>query len=104
MYAIRSYYVKALQETENALVQLARDLDRDTALRQSRDASAQAARQIAMLYQAGRLPYLNDLDAQTKLAAAEAELAANDSRIAVDQIRVFLALGGGWRQAAVLGP
>jgi len=96
--------LKALQETENALVQLARDLDRDTALRQSRDASAQAARQIAMLYQAGRLPYLNDLDAQTKLAAAEAELAANDSRIAVDQIRVFLALGGGWRQAAVLGP
>jgi NodT family efflux transporter outer membrane factor (OMF) lipoprotein len=93
--------LKALQETENALVELARDLDRDAALRQSRDESAKAAHQIALLYRAGRLPYLNDLDAQTKLAAAEAELAANDSRIAVDQIRLFLALGGGWRQEPV---
>lgn len=95
--------LKALQETENALALLARDLDRDSALRQARDQAAEAARQVARLYRAGRLPYLDDLDAQSKLAATEAALAANDSQIAADQVRLFLALGGGWQQAPTVG-
>lgn len=89
--------LKALQETDKALALLARDLDRATALRQARDQAAEAARQVATLYRAGRLPYLDDLDAQNNLAQAEATLAANDDQIASDQVRLFLALGGGWQ-------
>jgi outer membrane protein, multidrug efflux system len=99
-----STVLKALQETENALALLARDLDRETALRQARNQAAEAARQVATLYRAGRLPYLDDLDAQNKLATAEATLAANDNQVAADQIRLFLALGGGWQDHPEVPP
>ena len=49
---------------------------------------------------AGRSPYLVGLDAQRTLASADAALAASDSQVAADQVRLFLALGGGWKTAS----
>lgn len=92
--------LNALQEVESALTNLARDLDRDAALRQARDEAAEARRQVQALYRAGRLAYLDDLDAQRSLAAAETALAASSAQLAADQIKLFLALGGGWQSAA----
>ncbi|MDE2585114.1 MAG: efflux transporter outer membrane subunit [Betaproteobacteria bacterium] len=92
--------LNALQEVESALAILARDLDRDAALRQARDQAAEARRQVQTLYRAGRLAYLDDLDAQRSLTAAETALAASRAQVATDQIKLFLALGGGWQSAA----
>lgn len=86
----------ALQETESALTVYAHDLERRTALRESHQQVMQAEQEARKLYQLGRRAYLPVLDAERTLAASEQMLAGIDSKIAVDQIALFLALGGGW--------
>ena len=90
----------ALQETESSLTVYARDMDRNADLRAARDNAAKADRQVQVLRQAGRSPYLVGLDAQRTLASADAALAASDSQVAADQVKLFLALGGGWKTPA----
>ncbi|WP_409267799.1 efflux transporter outer membrane subunit [Massilia sp. BHUDP2] len=92
--------LNALRETESALTVYARELDRNASLRAARDQSALAARQAARLYQAGRTDFLSALDAERGLANAESMLAASSAQLAADQAQVFLALGGGWENAA----
>lgn len=87
----------ALRETESALTVYARDLDRATALRDAKTQAAQAAKDAETLYRAGRTGFLPVLDAQRTLIASEQALAATESRIAADQVALFLALGGGWQ-------
>jgi NodT family efflux transporter outer membrane factor (OMF) lipoprotein len=91
-----SVVLNALRETESALTVYARELDRNAALRASRDQSALAAEQSAKLYRFGRTDFLSQLDADRSLASAESVLAASDAQLAADQVQVFLALGGGW--------
>lgn len=88
----------ALQETETALNAYAQELDRRQALKSSRDEAAKVAEQSRRLYQGGKIDYLQSLDADRALAAAEATLASSEATLADDQIRLFLALGGGWQQ------
>lgn len=87
----------ALQETESALATLARDLDQREALVRARAEAAEARRQMGAMYKVGRLGFLDDLEAQRSLLVADAAVAANQSQVTADQIRLFLALGGGWR-------
>lgn len=96
--------LNALREVESALTILARDLDRRTSLGKARDEAAKAGKQVEMLYHAGRLPYMDHLDAQRSLVAAEAALAASEAQVAADQVKLFLALGGGWGGADSRNP
>ncbi|WP_427185465.1 efflux transporter outer membrane subunit [Bordetella bronchialis] len=89
--------LNALRETESALENYARELDRDAALRAARDQSAEAASQATTLYRYGKTDYLTVLDAQRTLASNESALAASQAQLANDQITLFLALGGGWQ-------
>lgn len=91
--------LKALQETETALVTYQRDLERQSELRSSRDEASLAQSQAEQFYKAGRTAYLALLDARQTRAQADAALAAADAQIAADQARLFLALGGGWQNA-----
>ncbi|GAB7542636.1 efflux transporter outer membrane subunit [Cupriavidus sp. 8B] len=91
--------LQALQETQSALSAYTRELERNQALRVARDDASEVARQHRMLYKAGRVPYLSSLDADRTLAGAEAALAASDSQVAINQINLFLALGGGWQNS-----
>lgn len=93
----------ALQEVESALVVLAADLERQQALAQARDAAVEARRQVDRLHRAGRLGVLDDLEARHRLSGSEAALAAASAQLASDQVRLFLALGGGWVAAAGAG-
>jgi NodT family efflux transporter outer membrane factor (OMF) lipoprotein len=86
----------ALRETESALTVYARDLDRAAALRDARDKATRASRDAQTLFRAGRTGFLPTLDAQRTEIAAEQSLAAAESRLATDQVQLFLALGGGW--------
>ena len=92
--------LNALRETETALTNYARELDRNAALRAARDQSALASNQAARLYRFGRTDFLTTLDAERTLASSEAAVAASDAALATDQVSLFLALGGGWEATA----
>ena len=89
----------ALRETQTILGVYAEDLRHAAALREARDRAGVAAADVRRLYEGGRVPYLVSLDAERTLAGAEASLAAVEAVVARDQVRLFLALGGGWRDA-----
>ena len=88
--------LKSLQEVESTLTILARDMDRNAALLKARNEAAEVGRQVQIFYRAGRLSFLDNLEAQRNLSVAESVLAASDGQVAADQIKLFLALGGGW--------
>lgn len=90
----------ALEETETALSNYGRELDRQSALRSARDAAATAARLARKRFENGADSFLSLLDAERTLADAEATLAASDARVAGFQITLFKALGGGWQTDA----
>lgn len=94
----------ALQETETALSNYAAGLDRNAALRASRDESATAARLIDLRYRIGADAFLNVLDAQRTLADTEQQLAQSDADLSTAQITLFQALGGGWENVPVAPP
>lgn len=87
----------ALRETESALTVYARDLDRRAALADAQQAAAKAASDAERLFRAGRTGFLPVLDAQRTAIAADQALAAAESKLASDQVQLFLALGGGWQ-------
>jgi len=89
--------LEALRETQTILARYAEDLRQAAALRDARDRASAAADDVRRMYEAGRMPYLSSLDARRTLAAAETSLASAEAQVSQDQIRLFLALGGGWR-------
>jgi multidrug efflux system outer membrane protein len=90
----------ALREVESALTVYARDLDRESNLK-TEDARAETALSDAMrLQQTGRQGYLPVLSAERSVAFSKASLAAQEVKLAQDQIALFLALGGGWQKTA----
>jgi NodT family efflux transporter outer membrane factor (OMF) lipoprotein len=91
--------LNALRETETDLSTYARALDRNAQLQDARDQAALAHNQVQQLYRAGRRPFLDALDAERTLMQAEAALSESHGQVAGDQVKLFLALGGGWRQA-----
>lgn len=93
--------LSALKEIETALDVYAHDLERRALLAKSRDASLRAAQDTQKLYSLGRSAFLPVLDADRTLITAEQALASAESRLAADQVNVFLALGGGWQDAKV---
>ena len=94
----------ALRETETALNNYARELDRNARLKAARAQSAQVASETRRLYVNGKTGYLDSLDAERVLASADTALAASDSIIVADQMALFLALGGGWSTEATAAP
>ena len=75
-------------------------LERRDSLVAAREATATVAQQARLLYRSGKTGYLEALDAERSLAAADAALADMQAQLAEDQVRVFMALGGGWEEAA----
>ena len=90
--------LNALRETESSLAVYQRDLERNAILHAARDKAAEASGEADSLYKAGRTPYLTGLLAQQTLTSSEQTLAASDSQVSLDQVTLFLALGGGWPQ------
>lgn len=89
----------ALKETESALEVQARDRERLELLQSARDRARQAAQDTQRLFEAGRIGYLPVLDALRTQSQVELNLASAQSRLASDQVNLFLALGGGWQEA-----
>lgn len=88
--------LQALEETENALLNLGKVRTQAAHLR-SAAASARAAAALAeQRYQAGVTEYQAVLDAQRSLLDLERQLAEAETRLLTAHIAVYKALGGGW--------
>ncbi|WP_200940694.1 efflux transporter outer membrane subunit [Sphingomonas sp. Leaf339] len=93
--------LNALEETETALSNYARELDRRMRLQSAHDNAATAARITRARQREGQIDFLIVLDAERTFADADADLAVADARIADAQVDVFRSLGGGWQTVAV---
>ncbi|WP_420145408.1 efflux transporter outer membrane subunit [Sphingobium sp.] len=90
--------LEALRQTETALERYRRDTEQAAALDRARDSAKLSAGQAGKLFRFGRGDFLSLLDAQRSLANAEVAAAAARAQLVQDQIALFMALGGGWRQ------
>ncbi|MFM0648119.1 efflux transporter outer membrane subunit [Paraburkholderia bryophila] len=88
----------ALKESEQALTFYGAQWTRQHALQDARANDARAFHLAELNYQAGALDFLDVLDAERTLVAADAALAASAENLASDQVAVFKALGGGWQR------
>ena len=96
--------LNALKETEQALAAYGSELDRHASLQVARDQSAEALRLAQVRFEAGGASFLDVLDAQRTLVAADAALAASDETLISNQVTLFKALGGGWEDAPAPAP
>lgn len=91
--------LQALEETETALSNYARAVERRAALQAARDRAASVARITRAQQREGQIDSLAQLDAERTFADTQAALALADAQIARAQIDVFRALGGSWTEA-----
>ncbi len=91
--------VRALEDVENALVTLAAERQRARSLQAAAGAAESALGRARSLYDRGQIDLLPLLDAQRARLAVS--LAANDSqtRLLLDSVQLYKALGGGWQPA-----
>jgi outer membrane protein, multidrug efflux system len=104
LYLYRKTVLTALAEVEDALVAYAKERARHQALA----ASAQDFKLSEILardrYEEGYADYLDVLEAQRSLYAAQDSLAQSDQQLIDDLIAIYKALGGGWETDAQIGP
>jgi multidrug efflux system outer membrane protein len=91
--------LKALEETEDALVTHARTRSSLKDATDAAQASATAARIARTRYEGGLVDFLDVLDAERTELAAEDRLAQSRTQAATSLVAVYKALGGGWQDA-----
>jgi outer membrane protein, multidrug efflux system len=91
--------LRALEETEDALVTHARARERLDHVADSAAASRTAAQLARVRFDGGMVDFLQVLDAERTQLAAEDSLAQSRTEAATSLIAVYKALGGGWEDA-----
>ena len=86
----------SLEDVENALVAYAKEQTRRASLSQAVDANRQALDIAKDLYTQGLVNFLNVLDAERSLFAAEEQLLQSKATVLMDLVSLYKALGGGW--------
>ena len=89
--------LRALEETEDALVTHARTRESLKDATDAAQASLKAARLARTRYEGGVVDFLAVLDAERTQLAAEDRLAQSRTETATSLIAVYKALGGGWQ-------
>ncbi|WP_028624115.1 efflux transporter outer membrane subunit [Pseudomonas sp. Ant30-3] len=88
--------LNAIRETQTGLAQYSALLQRRDALADAEQSAQLAADQTHRFFTAGRASFLADLQATRTYTDVRAQLAAANTQVAMSQIDLFLALGGGW--------
>ena len=86
----------AFQDVENALVSYSKDKERQAALETDVSQYRKAADVAMTRYTSGLSNFLDVLDAQRSLFAAEDSLVHIRSAVDIDVASLYKALGGGW--------
>lgn len=89
----------ALEETENALSDFARERQRLEHLARAAKASGEAADLAGQRFEGGVSDFLTALDAYRTSLDAEDQLAISQTRVATSLVAIYKALGGGWEIA-----
>lgn len=92
--------LNAIREAQTGLSQYTALLERRDALADTGESAKQAADQTHRFFLAGRESFLADLQATRTYTDVTAQLAAANTQVAMGQIDLFLALGGGWENTA----
>ncbi|RMU44741.1 hypothetical protein ALP29_100414 [Pseudomonas syringae pv. avii] len=95
--------LNAIRETQTGLAQYTAVLQRRDALAGAEQSAREAAGQTHRFFQAGRESFLADLQATRTYTDMRAQLAAANTQVAMSQIDLFLALGGGWESGRTQG-
>jgi NodT family efflux transporter outer membrane factor (OMF) lipoprotein len=90
----------ALEEVENALVAYAEEQFRRESLTLATDAAGKAVQLAQEQYKAGLVDFSNVLIAQRSLLTLQDELAITEGAVTGNLVRLYKALGGGWRSMA----
>ena len=93
-FAYQKTVLAALQETETAMARFLKEEQRRRELLRSLAALKDARRQAELRYREGLGTYLDVLDAQRAVLAAELDLAQSRAEVTTDLIAVYKALGG----------
>lgn len=97
--ALASYeraLLNAFEETENAIVNYARERDRRETLRQAVAATQRSVDLSQALYKAQLTDFLSVLDAERQLFQLQDQLVTSDAAVTANLVRLYKALGGGW--------
>lgn len=94
--AYRGSVLTALQDVENAQVELANGTARRDALRDALEAARNAALLARQRYQSGLIDFQVVLDTERSLRSVEDSLASAEAERVSAFIRLYKALGGGW--------
>ena len=90
----------ALQEVENALVELARSQERVEALGNATESARVAAEFAGQRYSAGLIDFQSVLDTERTLLSNEDSLASARGFVVQALVRLYKAMGGGWSPEA----
>ncbi|WP_338028409.1 efflux transporter outer membrane subunit [Corticimicrobacter populi] len=91
--------LRALEETENALVRLSRSQTEHALLEQAAQASRRAVATARLQFEAGVISVLDVLDAERFRLEAEELLARSSMQMATAWVAVYRTLAGGWPQS-----
>jgi NodT family efflux transporter outer membrane factor (OMF) lipoprotein len=100
LIAYETAVLSTLEEVENALVAYAEEQYRRQALIDATMAAKQAVELAKSKYQAGLTDFSTVLDAARSLLSFEDGLAQSEGTVTSNLIRLYKALGGGWKSLA----
>ena len=95
--AYEATVLTALQDVENALVALRTDRERLALLQDAADAAGNAALLAQQRYSSGLIDFQSVLETQRTLLSTQDSVASVNAAVAEDHVRLYKALGGGWR-------
>ena len=87
----------ALNEIENTLIAYVQEHQHQQALQRAADSAHKAAQMAHERYQSGLVDFQTVLDTQRSYLSLQDSLDTSNGEIAADMIRLYKALGGGWR-------
>ena len=93
----RASVLLALQEVEDALVALRGDRERLQRLQRAAAAATNAAQLARQRYSSGLVDFQTVLETQRTQLSTQDSLASAGTELAADHVRLYKALGGGWR-------
>lgn len=91
----------SLEEVENALVGFGQEQERRRALAEAEVATRRASELASERYRGGLVDFLDVLEAERSLLAAQDSLVRSDRVLGQHLVRLYKALGGGWSSDAM---
>lgn len=92
-----SAILNALEEVENAIIAYTEEQKRRDALQEAENAAMKAAQLAMQKYTAGLSDFNDVLESQRSLLSFQDQLAQSNGNIIMNLIRLYKALGGGWK-------